>query len=105
MESKVKNLIDDVVWDEKEPDVFSALDNIFRDTLLSMVGPPGSYYDNLLIWAEKQCKVHQGKASFMAKKQYSCESSQSEGINVLYNHHMKIAVRYCLVSKRLSFIK
>lgn len=102
MESKLKILIDDLVWDKEEPPVLPVLEPILLEHVYSMIGHPAYIVTQLRVWAEYQQKIQKDKAAFMASKNLKCQPPFDEGITVLYKHHTTIAKRYGEVAARIA---
>lgn len=104
MESKVRDLIDDVVWDASG----SALDNIsesLRIILKTHVSPmllPKVVGKRLSIWAHNQMTTHVQKSILMSIKNAKLQPP-NEGLARLCAHHDCIALRYKAVWAEIEY--
>ena len=109
MATKVRELIEDIVWGHDElQDVHDKTRRILETHVLPMIGVT-EVLNNLQEWASGQSEIHAATASkivhihidLFAIRAKQNTGIDADGVSALFRHHTRICQRYSAVSMEI----
>ena len=97
MEQKIRECIDDVIWDASEPCVYALLEAVIDKHVRHMINPYHLIH-RIRAWMNEREKYHKEISESILKihAYFRKHHIDVARVLVLYNHHNKIHSRYSL---------